>query len=62
MFFFINIIKHIIQEIIINKNRLIKKAKRDLSAKPREDNFIFTKKIDLKEKTTRITKRKIIHL
>ena len=33
-----------------NKNRVIKKVKRDLSAKPREDNFIFNKKLSLKEK------------
>ena len=33
-----------------NKNRVIKKVKRDLSAKPREDNFIFNKKFALKEK------------
>ena len=33
-----------------NKNRVIKKVKRDLSAKPREDNFIFNKKLSVKEK------------
>ena len=41
-----------------NKNRVIKKAKRDLSAKPREDNFIFNKKICLKEKHNSNYKKK----
>ena len=41
-----------------NKNRVIKKAKRDLSAKPREGNFIFNKKIYLKEKNSSNYKKK----
>ena len=44
-----------------NKNQVIKKVKRDLSAKPREDNFIFNKILSVKEKNnSNYTKRRII--
>ena len=41
-----------------SKNRVIKNTKRDLSAKPREENFNFNKKIYLKEKNNSNNKKK----